>query len=87
MKEDLAEFDKDFDNLQMEVENIDISLKNNNITIRELKEGLEGGYLFAYLVDLFSGWVASECELVMSIFAANHIELFKTTQRYPWENW
>lgn len=59
--------------LQSSAENIENSYKKNNIKLKGLKEGLEGSDLISYLVDLFTASAGLDCELVISISAANHI--------------
>lgn len=77
MKEVFMDLDKNFDQLQAEVENIDTLVKKKNIKLQGLKEGLEGRDVIAYLVEHFSGWVGSDCGLVITISAATRVGPFK----------
>lgn len=51
--------------------------------MRRLKEGAEGEDLTGYVTELFSAWVGSECEVVISIGTAFRNGSLKTTNKYP----
>lgn len=87
MEEDFDSLNEDFDDLQDTVENLDNSLANNNIRSRGLQEWAESNSLVGYLGELFSGWVGSECKLVINISIAPHYEfseVHKNTQERLW---
>lgn len=79
----LGNFYDKFDDLQISVENLDNSLRKNNITLRGLKEGTTGEDLVGYITELLTACAVSDCELTINIVAECRIGPFKATNQYP----
>lgn len=75
VQEDMMCFDDDLEDVQTFVENLENSLKKNNMKLRGLKVQIEGDNLAQYLQDLFMSCVDPEC--------AYHLGQYNSRAKYP----
>lgn len=74
---------RDFDDLEGVVENLDNFQRKNNFKIRGLNEGREGEDLSVYLVELFSSWLGSDFVITVIMSIAYQVGVYRTTQKDP----
>lgn len=74
---------RSFDVLESTVENLENTQCRNNLKIHSLKENIEGKDLSGYIIDLFSSWVGSNCEVEVSITVAYRVGVYRPTNKYP----
>lgn len=63
----------DFDDLEQTVENVDNSLRKNNIRLKGVKEGMEGKDSRQFLEEVFTACLGSESEVVVQIDSAYRV--------------
>lgn len=83
LEEEVDVIGRRFDNLESTVENLDNAQRRNNLKIHRLKEAIEGKDLSGYLIDSFTSWVASDCEVELSISSTYRVGLYRVTNKYP----
>lgn len=64
------------------VERLDNLQRNHNLKIRGLKEGHEGKDL-GFLIELFTGWAGSDCDIEIRLLAAYRIGKFRKEAKFP----